>query len=142
MWADDGFYVTITLVGISWAFAWLGVRVSEARARRKAVEAGVTPELVDRLFEDEEEATSRYGSLKWGLVAVALGLGALAEAVFPYSWADTIAYGVVFVIGGVALIGYYVYMEAREEPDGSSGGGAGGGRTAAGDDAAGRGRSE
>lgn len=140
---EDGFYATITVVGVAWAFAWLGVRVAEMRTRKRALESGATPEIMDLLFEEEEKSSSRYGALKWGIVVTALGLGVLAEAVFPYSFADPIAYGVLLVIGGLALIGYYAYLEAHPGDDGSPGRESPPGRPPAGDDASpGRGRSE
>lgn len=139
----DGFYASITVLGIAWAFAWLGVRVAEMRTRKKALESGATPEIMDRLFEEEEKFSSRYGALKWGAVITALGLGVLAEAVFPYSFADPIAYGVLLVIGGLALIGYYAYVETHLGDDGSPGHESPPPRPPAGDDAsAGRGRPE
>lgn len=111
MWMSDTLAVVVIITGIVWGFAWMGAKLSENRVRKKAVEAGLRPEDVRSLFEEGDQSPSGYGALKWGLVAVALGLGLLAEALLPYDLADPVAYGVLLVLGGLALIAYYAYVD-------------------------------
>lgn len=108
----DDVVASLVLLGIPLAFAWMVVRLSEGWMRKRIVESGASPELVERLYE-RRESPSRYSALKWGMVAVALGVGVSVEAVLPYDFEDPVAYGVLLLFGGLALIAYYVYVDRR-----------------------------
>lgn len=103
----------VAVLGIAAGLAWMAARVSENWMRKKAVESGATPELMDSLFSAETPPSS-LRALKWGMVAVALGIGLGLEALFPYDFEDPVAYGVLLVLGGAALILYYAYVRSRE----------------------------
>lgn len=107
----------LVLVGIPFVFAWMVVRLSEGWMRKKILERDPDPELVEKLWE-RRESPSRYSALKWGMVAVALGVGISVETLLPYDFDDPVAYGVVLLFGGIALILYYVYLDLREGPPG------------------------
>lgn len=107
----------LILVGFPLVFAWMVVRLSEGWMRKKILERDPDPELVEKLWK-RRESPSRYPALKWGMVAVALGLGILVEAVLPYDFDDPVAYGVLLLFGGIALILYYVYVDLRQVPPG------------------------
>lgn len=113
---------SLVLVGIPLAVAWMIVRLVEAWTRKRIVESGASPELVEKLYE-RREFPSRYASLKWGMVAVGLGVGVSVETILPYDFEDPVAYGVLLVSGGLALILYYVYVDREIEPVGGRGGG-------------------
>lgn len=108
-------FLTITgVVAVSWIFAWMVARVSENWIRKKAIERGASQKVVEGLFRDDD-SPSRYGALKWGMVIIALGLAVCVQSVAPYDFADPVAYGVLFVFGGGALVLYYVLVGRSEE---------------------------
>lgn len=106
----DDLLVVALLIATPLAVAWMVIRLHDNWTRKKIAESGASPELVESLYR-REESPSRFAALKWGIVVVALGLGVSMEAVLPYDFEDPIAYGVIFVLGGLALILYYLYVE-------------------------------
>lgn len=117
----DDVVASLVLLGIPVAFVWMVVRLSEGWMRKKIVERGADPELVDRLYE-RRESPGRYSALKWGMVTVGLGVGVAVEAVLPYDFEDPLAYGVLLLFGGLALILYYAWIdrgERRARPPGT-----------------------
>ena len=109
----DDVVASLVLLGIPVAFVWMVVRLSEGWMRKKIVERGADPELVDRLYE-RRESPGRYSALKWGMVTVGLGVGVAVEAVLPYDFEDPMAYGVLLLFGGLALILYYAWIDRGE----------------------------
>lgn len=103
----------VAVLGLAAGFAWIAARISENWMRKKAVESGASAELVESLLSTER-SPSRFRALKRGMVAVALGLGLSVEAVFPYDFEDPIAYGVLLILGGAALLLYYAYVRTVE----------------------------
>lgn len=104
------------LAGVAWAFAWMVAKLSEHWMMKKIADGPARPELISSLRRRAVESPARFTALKWGMVVVALGLGLLVEDLFPYDFEDPAAYGVLLVLGGGALILYYVYVETREGP--------------------------
>lgn len=114
----------VAVLGLAAGFAWIAARISENWMRKKAVESGASAELVESLFRSDP-APSGLRALKWGMVAVALGLGLSVEAVLPYDFEDPIAYGVLLVFGGGALILFYAYVRSSERAESHGTGGRG-----------------
>lgn len=101
----------VAVLGLAAGFAWMAARLSENWMRKKAVESGASAELMESVFSAGPRP-SRFRALKWGMVAVALGLGLSVEAALPYDFDDPVAYGVLLVLGGAALILYYAYVRS------------------------------
>ena len=105
------------LVGVPLVVAWFVLRLSQEWLRRKVAESGASPEAIRALYE-RHESPRRYTALKWGMVAVGLGLGASFETFLPYDFDDSVSFGVLLLCGGGALILYYFYV-GRHIPSGS-----------------------
>jgi hypothetical protein len=56
------------------SIAWTIKAVLDARVRRQMVESNGSEELVRSILEGEE-TRRRHGSLRWGIVLLALGIG-------------------------------------------------------------------
>lgn len=116
----DDIAAPVIMVGFPLVVAWLIVTLHRDWTRKKIAQTGASPELVESLFR-RKESPSRFVALKWGIVAVALGLGVSVEAILPYDFQDPVAYGVIFVCGGLGLILYYLFVErwlgAGSDPD-------------------------
>ena len=80
--------------------------VVDARVRRQMVESNGSQELVRSILEGEE-ARRRHGSLRWGIVLVALGLGFGAVAM---QGVDEVTPGVIAVLLAATGIGNLAYF--------------------------------
>lgn len=80
--------------------------VVEARLRRRLAETHASEQLLQSLLEADAE-NRRQSSLKWGLVAIVLGIGCLAVDLFGLSANDPATFGVLFVAVGLGLVSYY-----------------------------------
>lgn len=81
--------------------------VVDARVRRQMVESNGSQELVRSIIEGEE-TRRRHGSLRWGIVLLALGLGFGAIAM---QGVDEVTPGVIAVLlaaTGLGNLGYFL----------------------------------
>jgi hypothetical protein len=89
-------------------FAYAIKAVVDARVRRQMVESNGSQDLVRSILESDE-TRRRHGSLRWGVVLVALAVGfALIET---FSW-DELTPGVCAVLLGATGLGNLVYYFA------------------------------
>lgn len=102
--------IAAAAMGVAWAFAWMVVKLSLHWTMKKVSETGARPELIASL-RDRGDSPGRYAALKWGMVAVALGVGVGLGAVLPYGFDDPVAYAVLLVLGGGALVLYYRFVD-------------------------------
>ncbi len=80
--------------------------VVEARLRRRLAETHASEQLLQSLLKADEE-NRRQSSLKWGLVAIVLGIGCVAIDMLGLTANDPAAFGVLFVAVGLGLVSYY-----------------------------------
>lgn len=59
--------------------------------------------------------TQGTGSLLWGLLLAAAGLGMVITFIAGYGDDETFGFGLVFLLGGVGLIVYYVLTKPQRE---------------------------
>ena len=85
--------------------------VVDARVRRQMVESNGSQELVRSILEGEE-ARRRHGSLRWGIVLVALGLGFGAVAM---QGVDEVTPGVIAVLLAATGIGNLAYFAIAQK---------------------------
>jgi hypothetical protein len=87
------------------AFSFMLKLILDHNTRKKLIEKGLTGADVKHLFVD------RYrqgvpGSLKWGMVLVAVGAAILIGRLMPYDVADEYTVAFMFLFGGAALLAY------------------------------------
>ncbi|MFQ5864602.1 MAG: DUF6249 domain-containing protein [bacterium] len=80
--------------------------VADNSVRRKLIDKEMVNEGVKYLYA-HTFANQVPASLKWGMVLIAVGLAIFIAQFFPYTISDEATIGVMFVMGGLALILYY-----------------------------------
>jgi hypothetical protein len=111
----------VLILGVIGYFALELVKVvSETRLRHKLVEKGLVDEKV-KLLLGSRPLAQVDGSLKWGIVLIAVGL-AFMFAYGIYRWVPTairgeITAGVVFFMAGLGMIVYYFLARGRENKE-------------------------
>jgi len=93
---------------------------SRHKIRAMIIERGLIDENLKFLFGSVTSQPNRYSTLKWGLVALFIGISLLV--VIPlqqYRWAQQhdgeLITGVIFVAGGLAFLIYYAMVSRREK---------------------------
>lgn len=89
--------------------------IADTRIRRKAIEAHMATEDIEELLNQKSGATSTTSALKWGLIVLALGVGLLMVEVLRIGFESPVAYALLLLATGFALIGYYL-LEREDHP--------------------------
>jgi hypothetical protein len=86
--------------------------VADNKTRQKAIEKGVSDEFLKNLFKQQpdEGAQDLNRSLKWGMVAFAIGLGLMTVDGQNLSPDDPSAFGIPLLYAGVALVLYQMFL--------------------------------
>lgn len=79
--------------------------ISDNMVRRKLIEKGLVNADVKYLFATS--ANGAPGSLKWGLVLIAVGGAILIGQLAPYSISEEVTISAMLIMAGLALIVYY-----------------------------------
>jgi hypothetical protein len=83
--------------------------ISDNRIRREIIASGKMDENLKYLFaKNGHHLYSTLGSIKWGLVCVAIGLAIILGRFLPYRIADDITFGLIFLLSGLALLIYFL----------------------------------
>ena len=80
--------------------------ISDNRIRRLLIDKGEINENLKYLYSDKL-AFATPGSLKWGMVLIALGLSFLMSEIFSFLDDETGMFASMFIMGGLALVVYY-----------------------------------
>lgn len=80
--------------------------ISDNVVRRHVIEKGLMDENVKHLFA-RSSSDNVPGSLKWGMVLIAVGAAILVGQFVPYAIKEEITISGMFIMGGLALILYY-----------------------------------
>ncbi|MFW6084809.1 MAG: hypothetical protein ACODAA_06315 [Gemmatimonadota bacterium] len=104
----------VTLIGLAailiGGFAYVARTVVENRTRRHLVDQGLTADEIRTLFTQPPPPT--HGSLRAGLVLLAVGGALIFAQYLPYGTHDPFVYGLVLVAGACGLL-LYVWFTAR-----------------------------
>lgn len=87
--------------------------ISDNRVRRELVHKDVDQDIIQKLFL-ENRAEDVFSNLKWGIVAVALGLALTVIQVTELSSEEPLTYGIVLIAGGASLLAYYRLRQNRQ----------------------------
>jgi hypothetical protein len=101
--------------------AYIAKLIRDTRIRRKALESPLSEQQIEELLNQSgwTEPSTR-SALKWGLVVLALGAGLLFVDLLAISFESPVAYAVLLVATGIALLGYYL-IEQEDEDDHAAG---------------------
>jgi len=89
--------------------AYIAKLIRDTRIRRKALESPLSEEKIEELLgKGGWTEPSTRSALKWGLVVLALGAGLLFVDLLTISFESPVAYAVLLLATGIALLGYYL----------------------------------
>jgi hypothetical protein len=104
--------------------AYIAKVIGDTRIRRKVLEARVSADVADAILNRNWKEPSTLSALKWGLVIVALGAGLLLVDLFGIDFESPLAYALLLLSTGTALLGYYLIERdgdaSLEDPSTSS----------------------
>jgi hypothetical protein len=95
---------TIELAIVFFAISFVIKSILDYSMKKKLIDKGLVDENVKHLFKYSGPAN---GSLKWGMVLVAVGGAVIIGRLAPYSWSDEATVSSMFILAGLALIVYY-----------------------------------
>lgn len=96
--------------------AYIAKLIRDTRIRRKALESSMSEEAAEAFARGGSFEPGTRAALKWGLVVLALGAGLLFVDLLTISFESPLAYAVLLVATGIALLGYYLIEQDDEEP--------------------------
>ena len=83
--------------------------ISDNRIRREIIASGKLDENLKYLFvKNGNQLHSPLGSIKWGLICIAIGLAIILGRFLPYRIADDMTFGLIFFLSGLALLIYFL----------------------------------
>lgn len=96
--------------------------ISDNRLRRKVLDSAVSEDMAEALLDRQWAEPRTRSALKWGLVLFSLGIGVLVVDVLALSFESPMAYAVLLLATGLALLGFYAIErnEPRPEEHGTS----------------------
>jgi preprotein translocase subunit YajC len=105
-----------TLIGLIFYY----YTTTRHKERMAMIDKGFTPEQIRSIARRMFKGSSPLGSLKWGIIIVAIGLaiivGNFLRAV--YNIDESIVAGVIFLFAGLALvIFYFIAAKKTREPE-------------------------
>ncbi|MFB6099134.1 MAG: hypothetical protein ABEK84_08515 [Salinibacter sp.] len=99
--------------------AYIAKLIRDTRVRRKALESSLSEEAAEAFARGGSYEPSTKSALKWGLVVLALGAGLLFVDLLTISFESPLAYAVLLLATGIALLGYYLVEEDEDTPENS-----------------------
>jgi hypothetical protein len=110
--------VPITLfIAFFGSIAYIAKVIGDTRIRRKVLEARVSADVADAILSHDWKEPSVQSALKWGLVIVALGVGILLVDLFSIGFESPMAYAILLLATGTALLGYYLIERGADDLD-------------------------
>jgi hypothetical protein len=95
--------------------AYIAKLIRDTRIRRKALESPLSEEAAEAFVRGGSFQPSTKSALKWGLVVLAIGAGLLFVDLLAISFESPVAYAVLLVASGIALLGYYLIEQDDED---------------------------
>ena len=90
--------------------------ISDNRVRRELVSLNADKETIDYLFL-RARSENPDGSLKWGIVSVALGAALALIQLLGLAEDQPMTYALLFIFGGSGLLGFYALKTTQDNTD-------------------------
>jgi hypothetical protein len=100
--------VPVALFATIFGIVWIGVSARN-KERLALIEKGMDASI----FKIENQGHWRYGALKFGLLAIGIGIGLVVANILDVNGImdEEVAYfAMVFIFGGLGLLSYYKLM--------------------------------
>ena len=103
-----GILVPITLFIVTAIILWKYFDSMHVE-RKTIIDKGLNPSDYAELYKRRAFTTNPLSSLKWGLLAIFVGLGTLTATVLSswYNYEEMIYPGLILIFGGIGLVVYY-----------------------------------
>ncbi len=96
-------------------------RTASHKERMALIENGLDASIFDEKSRKKKRKKdeNKEHSLKWGMVAVSVGMGFIVGSVLDsiLGWGDVAYFAMIMVFGGAALIAYYFLMDKKEKEE-------------------------
>jgi hypothetical protein len=96
--------------------AYIAKLIGDTRIRRKILDSAVSEEMAEALLDRRWPEPRTRSALKWGLVLLSIGVGVLLIDLFAIGFESPIAYGILLLAAGMALLGFYA-IERDDRPE-------------------------
>jgi hypothetical protein len=103
--------------------AYIAKLIGDTRIRRKALDSHADADVAEAILNRQWKEPSTRSALKWGLIVVSLGFGVLLVDLFTIGFESPLAYAILLLSTGMALLGYYFVErenQVEERPSVSS----------------------
>lgn len=110
---DPGFAVPVAFFA---TIAYIAKLIGDTRIRRKALESRVSDDRAEAVVNRQWPEPSTRSALKWGLVILSLGVGMLLVDLLAVSFESPLAYAILLLATGTALLGYYLIERDEDAP--------------------------
>lgn len=91
--------------------------VSDNRLRRKVLNSAASEEMAEALLDRQWAEPQTRSALKWGLILFSLGIGVLFVDVLAFSFESPLAYAVLLLATGLALLVFYAIERNESQAD-------------------------
>lgn len=95
--------------------AYIAKLIGDTRIRRKALESHANAEVAEAILNRHWAEPRTRSALKWGLVLLSLGIGVLIVNVLGIGFESPVAYAILLLATGTALLGFYVIERDNDE---------------------------
>lgn len=99
--------------------AYIAKLIGDTRIRRKALDSHAEADVAEAILDRRWAEPSTRSALKWGLIVGALGFGVLLVDLFAIGFESPLAYAILLLATGMALLGYY-FVERENQVEGQS----------------------
>jgi hypothetical protein len=108
-----GILVPITLFILTAVILW---KYFDSRhiERKAIIDKGLNPSDYKELYKHQGFATNPLSSLKWGLLAIFVGVGILIATVLNSWYHDEMIFpSLILVLGGIGLVVFYSFASKK-----------------------------
>ena len=107
-------------LGFFGMIAYIAKLIGDTRIRRKALDSQASADVAEAILNQRWKEPSTRSALKWGLIVVALGIGVLLVDLLTIGFESPLAYAILLLATGMALLGYYFVERETQLGEASS----------------------
>jgi hypothetical protein len=96
--------------------AYIVKLISDNRLRRKVLNSAASENMAEALLDRQWAEPRTRSALKWGLIFFSLGIGVLFVDLLTIGFESPLAYAILLLATGLALLGFYaIERDASDE---------------------------
>jgi uncharacterized membrane protein HdeD (DUF308 family) len=98
--------------------------MSDNSVKKQLINKGITEENAKLLFPEHKKTSSKFSSMKWGIVLIGIGFALLIAMFIAQHLEDDyrmgVTLGLMILFAGIGLIIYYFNLKDRMENGGNN----------------------